>query len=124
MIFIIFCFVCFFVFTFFDKIFQLIPEYRISILLTIILDENINKYPQNFKKIIDRLNKYYETNKVDIINYFIKLIMYIPTKITIYANELYNFGKSDIINNIFKKLIEELNKMKNSFIFIVVLFLG
>ena len=50
--------------------------------------------------------------------------MYIPTKITIYANELYNFGKSDIINNIFKKLIEELNKMQNSFIFIVVLFLG
>jgi len=97
---------------------QLSIEDRISILLTSIFDEGVDKYPQNFEKLLLRLNEFYDTNKVDIINYFTKVIMYIPTKGTIYSNALYNFGKSDIINNIFKKLVEELNKNKNSFIFI------
>ena len=97
---------------------ELSIEDRISILLTTILDEGVDKYPQNFSKLIQRLNEFYDTNKVDIINYFTKVIMYIPTKGTIYSNALYNFGKVDIINNIFKKLVEELNNNKNSFIFI------
>ena len=97
---------------------ELSIEDRISILLTTILDEGVGKYPQNFSKLIQRLNEFYDTNKVDIINYFTKVIMYIPTKGTIYSNALYNFGKVDIINNIFKKLVEELNNNKNSFIFI------
>ena len=97
---------------------ELTIEDRISILLTTILDEGVEKYPQNFSKLLQRLNEFYDTNKVDIINYFTKVIMYIPTKGTIYSNALFNFGKVDIINNIFKKLIEELNNNKNSFIFI------
>ena len=97
---------------------ELTIEDRISILLTTIFDEGVEKYPQNFSKLLQRLNEFYDTNKVDIINYFTKVIMYIPTKGTIYSNALHNFGKVDIINNIFKKLIEELNNNKNSFIFI------
>ena len=96
----------------------LTTEDRICILLTMIFDEGVDEYPQNFRKLFMRLNEYYDTNKVDIINYFTKVIMYIPSKGTIYANALHNFGKVDIINNIFKKLAEELNKNKNSFIFI------
>lgn len=91
---------------------------RISILLTVIFDEGINKYEDNFKKLNERLNQFYDTNKVDIINYFTKAIMYLPTKTTIYSNALYSYNKPDIANEIFKKLIEELNKTKNSFIFI------
>ncbi len=94
------------------------PEENICILLTIIFDEGINKYEENFKKLILRLNEYYDTNKVDIINYFTKAIMYLPTKTTIYSNALYSYNKPDITNEIFKKLIEELNKTKNCFIFI------
>ena len=97
---------------------QLSIEDRISILLTSIFDEGVDKYPQNFEKLLLRLNEFYDTNKVDIINYFTKVIMYIPTKGTIYSNALFNFGKSDIINSIFKKIVEELTKEKNSFIFI------
>ena len=93
-------------------------EDRISILLTMIFDEGVDEYNQNFTKLLQRLNEFYDTNKVDIINYFTKVIMFIPTKGTIYANALHNFSKGDIINNIFKKLVEELNKNKNSFIFI------
>ena len=93
-------------------------EDRISILLTMIFDEGVDEYNQNFTKLLQRLNEFYDTNKVDIINYFTKVIMFIPTKGTIYANALHNFGKGDIINNIFKKLVEELTKTKNSFIFI------
>ena len=93
-------------------------EERISILLTIVFDEGIDKYPQNFQKLMNRLNEYYDTNKVDIINYFTKVIMNIPTKTTIYSNALHNFGKNDIINAVFKKLTEELNKSKNSFQFV------
>ena len=93
-------------------------EDRISILLTMIFDEGVDEYNQNFTKLLQRLNEFYDTNKVDIINYFTKVIMFIPTKGTIYANALHNFAKGDIINNIFKKLVEELNKNKNSFIFI------
>ena len=93
-------------------------EDRISILLTMIFDEGVDEFPQNFNKLLQRLNEFYDTNKVDIINYFTKVIMFIPTKGTIYANALTNFGKVDIMNNIFKKLLEELNKNKNSFIFI------
>ena len=93
-------------------------EDRISILLTMIFDEGVDEYEQNFTKLLQRLNEFYDTNKVDIINYFTKVIMFIPTKGTIYANALHNFAKGDIINNIFKKLVEELNKNKNSFIFI------
>ena len=85
---------------------ELTIEDRISILLTTIFDEGVDKYPQNFSKLIQRLNEFYDTNKVDIINYFTKVIMYIPTKGTIYSNALYNFGKVDIINNIFKKLVD------------------
>ena len=96
---------------------ELSIEDRISILLTTILDEGVDKYPQNFSKLIQRLNEFYDTNKVDIINYFTKVIMYIPTKGTIYSNALFNFGKVDIINSIFKKLVEELNNNKNCFIF-------
>ena len=94
-----------------------IPEDTICILLSIIFDEGINKYDSSFKKLILRLNEYYDTNKVDIINYFTKVIMYIPTKATIYSNALYSYNKPDITNEIFKKLIEELNKTKNSFIY-------
>ena len=97
---------------------ELSIEDRISILLTMIFDEGVDEYLQNFTKLLQRLNEFYDTNKVDIINYFTKVIMFIPTKGTIYANALHNFGKGDIINNIFKKLVEELNKTKNSFIFI------
>ena len=97
---------------------ELSVEDRISILLTTILDEGIDNYSQNFTKLIQRLNEFYDTNKVDIINYFTKVIMFIPTKGTIYSNALFNFGKADIINSIFKKLIEELSTKKNSFIFI------
>ena len=97
---------------------ELTIEDRISILLTTIFDEGVDKYPQNFSKLIQRLNEFYDTNKVDIINYFTKVIMYIPTKGTIYSNALFNFGKVDIINSIFKKLVEELNNNKNCFIFI------
>ena len=93
-------------------------EDRISILLTMIFDEGVDEYEQNFTKLLQRLNEFYDTNKVDIINYFTKVIMFIPTKGTIYANALHIFAKEDIINNIFKKLVEELNKNKNSFIYI------
>ena len=93
-------------------------EDRISILLTMIFDEGVDEFPQNFNKLLQRLNEFYDTNKVDIINYFTKVIMFIPTKGTIYANALHSFAKGDIINNIFKKLVEELNKNKNSFIYI------
>ena len=93
-------------------------EERISILLTMIFDEGVDEYEQNFTKLLQRLNEFYDTNKVDIINYFTKVIMFIPTKGTIYANALHSFAKGDIINNIFKKLVEELNKNKNSFIYI------
>ena len=93
-------------------------EDRISILLTMIFDEGVDEYEQNFTKLLQRLNEFYDTNKVDIINYFTKVIMFIPTKGTIYANALHSFAKGDIINNIFKKLVEELNKNKNSFIYI------
>ena len=93
-------------------------EDRISILLTMIFDEGVDEYEQNFTKLLQRLNEFYDTNKVDIINYFTKVIMFIPTKGTIYANALHCFAKGDIINNIFKKLVEELNKNKNSFIYI------
>ena len=93
-------------------------EDRISILLTMIFDEGVDEYEQNFTKLLQRLNEFYDTNKVDIINYFTKVIMFIPTKGTIYANALHSFAKEDIINNIFKKLVEELNKNKNSFIYI------
>ena len=96
---------------------ELTIEDRISILLTTIFDEGVDKYPQNFSKLIQRLNEFYDTNKVDIINYFTKVIMYIPTKGTIYSNALFNFGKVDIINSIFKKLVEELINNKNCFIF-------
>ena len=96
---------------------ELSVEDRISILLTTILDEGIDNYSQNFTKLLQRLNEFYDTNKVDIINYFTKVIMFIPTKGTIYSNALFNFGKADIINSIFKKLIEELNTKKSSFIF-------
>ena len=81
---------------------------RISILLTVIFDEGINKYEDNFKKLNERLNQFYDTNKVDIINYFTKAIMYLPTKTTIYSNALYSYNKPDIANEIFKKLIEDL----------------
>ena len=97
---------------------KMTPEENICILLTIIFDEGINKYDENFKKLILRLNEFYDTNKVDIINYFTKAIMYLPIKTTIYSNALYSYNKPDITNEIFKKLIEELNKTKNSFIFI------
>ena len=97
---------------------ELTTEERISILLTIIFDEGVDKYQQNFQKLMDRLNQYYDTNKVDIINYFTKVIMNIPSKGTIYSNALYNLGKNDIINSVFKKLGEELNKSKNCFHFV------
>ena len=93
------------------------PEDTICILISIIFDEGITKYEENFKKLILRLNEFYDTNKVDIINYFTKAIMYIPTKATLYSNALYSYNKPDITNEIFKKLIEELNKTKNSFIY-------
>ena len=93
------------------------PEDTICILISIIFDEGITKYEDNFKKLILRLNEFYDTNKVDIINYFSKAIMYIPTKATLYSNALYSYNKPDITNEIFKKLIEELNKTKNSFIY-------
>ena len=93
------------------------PEDTICILISIIFDEGITKYEENFKKLILRLNEFYDTNKVDIINYFSKAIMYIPTKATLYSNALYSYNKPDITNEIFKKLIEELNKTKNSFIY-------
>lgn len=93
------------------------PEDTICILISIIFDEGITKYEDNFKKLILRLNEFYDTNKVDIINYFTKAIMYIPTKATLYSNALYSYNKPDITNEIFKKLIEELNKTKNSFIY-------
>ena len=97
---------------------SLTTEQRISILLSMIFDEGIDKYPQNFQKLMDRLNEYYDTNKVDIVNYFTKVIMNIPTKTTIYSNTLNNLGKNDIINAVFKKLGEELSKSKNCFHFI------
>ena len=97
---------------------NLSPSDKICILLTLILDEGINKYEESFKKLIQRLNEFYDTNKVDIINYFTKAIMYLPTKTTIYSNALSSYNKPDITNEILKKLIEELNKTKNSFIFI------
>ena len=91
---------------------------KISILLTYIFEEGINKYNDNFEKLIVRLNEFYDTNKVDIINYFTKVIMYLPTQTTIYSNALYSYAKHDITNGILKKLIEELNKTKNCFIYI------
>ena len=97
---------------------KLNPNDKIRILLTYIFEEGINKYKDNFDKLITRLNEFYDTNKIDIINYFTKVIMYLPTQTTIYSNALYTYSKPDIINEIFKKLIEELNKTKNGFIFI------
>ena len=97
---------------------QLEPKDKICILLTYIFEEGINKYKDNFDKLIVRLNEFYDTNKVDIINYFTKVIMYLPTQTTIYSNALYIYSKSDITNEIFKKLVEELAKTKNCFIFI------
>ena len=97
---------------------ELSVEDRISILLTTIFDEGIDNYPHNLTKLQQRLNEFYDTNKVDIINYFTKVIMFIPTKGTIYSNALFNLGKADIINNIFKKLVDELSKNKNGFVFI------
>ena len=94
------------------------PKDKILILLTYILEDGVNKYKDNFDRLIIRLNEYYDTNKVDIINYFTKVIMYLPTQTTIYSNALYSYSKPDITNEIFKKLIEELNKTKNSFIYI------
>ena len=94
------------------------PKDKISILLTYIFEEGINKYKDNFEKLILRLNEFYDTNKVDIINYFTKVIMYLPTQTTIYSNCLYFYSKDDITNGIFTKLIEELNKTKNGFIYI------
>ena len=44
--------------------------------------------------------------------------MYLPTQTFIYSNALYSYSKNDITNEIFKKLIEELNKTNNCFIFI------
>ena len=43
---------------------QLSIEDRISILLTSIFDEGVDKYPQNFEKLLLRLNEFYDTNKV------------------------------------------------------------
>ena len=97
---------------------QLEPKDKIAILLTYIFEEGINKYKDNFDKLIIRLNEFYDTNKVDIINYFTKVIMYLPTQTTIYSNALYIYSKPDITNEIFKKLVEELTKTKNCFIFI------
>ena len=97
------------------------PKDKILILLTYILEDGVNKYKDNFDRLIIRLNEYYDTNKVDIINYFTKVIMYLPTQTTIYSNALYLYSKPDITNEIFKKLIGELNKTKNSFVFIRVL---
>ena len=94
------------------------PNDKIRILLTYIFEEGINKYKDNFDRLIIRLNEYYDTNKIDIIHYFTKVIMYLPTQTTIYSNALYTYSKPDIINDIFKRLVEELNKTKNSFIFI------
>jgi uncharacterized protein YdcH (DUF465 family) len=94
------------------------PKDKISILLAYIFEEGINKYKDNFEKLILRLNEFYDTNKVDIINYFTKVIMYLPTQTTIYSNCLYFYSKDDITNGIFTKLIEELNKTKNGFIYI------
>ena len=94
------------------------PYNKIGILLAYIFEEGVNKYKDNFDKLILRLNEYYDTNKVDIINYFTKVIMYLPTQTTIYSNALYTYSKPDIINEIFKKLIEDLTKTKNSFIFV------
>ena len=94
------------------------PKDKILILLTYILEDGVNKYKDNFDRLIIRLNEYYDTNKVDIINYFTKVIMYLPTQTTIYSNALYSYSKPDITNEIFKKLIEELNKTKNSFVYI------
>ena len=91
---------------------------KISILLTYIFEDGINKYNDNFEKLIVRLNEFYDTNKVDIINYFTKVIMYLPTQTTIYSNALYSYAKHDITNEILQKLTEELNKTKNGFIFI------
>ena len=97
------------------------PKDKILILLTYILEDGVNKYKDNFDRLIIRLNEYYDTNKVDIINYFTKVIMYLPTQTTIYSNALYSYSKPDITNEIFQKLIGELNKTKNSFVFIRVL---
>ena len=94
------------------------PYNKIGILLAYIFEDGVNKYKDNFDKLILRLNEYYDTNKVDIINYFTKVIMYLPTQTTIYSNALYTYSKPDIINEIFKKLIEDLTKTKNSFIFV------
>ena len=91
---------------------------KIRLLLAYIFEDGINRYKDNFDKLIARLNEFYDTNKIDIINYFTKVIMYLPTQTTVYSNALYVYSKPDITNEIFKKLIEELNKTKNSFVFI------
>ena len=93
-------------------------EDTICTLITIIFDEGVNKYQQNFEKLITRLNEYYDTNKVDIINYLTKAILYLPNKSTIYSNAIYVYNKPDITNEIFKKIILELKKTKNSFVYI------
>ena len=99
-------------------------EDRISILLTMIFDEGVDEYEQNFTKLLQRLNEFYDTNKVDIINYFTKVIMFIPTKGTIYANALHSFAKGDIINNIFISSIS-MNCYLSQFIFqLLILFIS
>ena len=90
---------------------------KIRILLTYIFEDGISKYKDNFDKLISRLNELYDTNKVDIINYFTKVVMYLPNQTPIYSNALHIYSKSDITNEILKKLVEELNKTKNCFVF-------
>ena len=57
------------------------------------------------KEILNELKSYIKEN-------------YIEIRQEKYSNALYSYNKPDITNEIFKKLIEELNKTKNSFIFI------
>ena len=93
-------------------------EDKIRLLLTTINDITPNKkeYEASFMKLLTRLNEFYDTNKVDIVMYFTKVITLIPLKSKVYANALYEYNKTEIINEILTKLTSEIKSTNNKFI--------
>ena len=90
---------------------------KIQLLLVFILDDGLNGYENEYKKCLLRFNEFYDTNKVDIINSFSKVILNLPVKTRVYSNLIFSYKKADITVEIFKKLIDELQKIKNPFIY-------
>ena len=90
---------------------------KIQLLLVFILDDGLNGYENEYKKCLLRFNEFYDTNKVDIVNSFTKVILNLPIKTKAYSNLIFSYKKADITTEIFEKLIEELQKTKNPFLY-------